>query len=321
MNSCAYACYNKEKKVRLESSSGGVFSLLAEKIIAKGGVIYAAIYNDNMQVEHHRIDSILGIQKARGAKYVFSRLGNTINDIKNDLQKGLTVMFVGTPCQCAGVLSATKDINENLLVVDFVCHGVPDSTIWQFYLDSCEKNGLNIKSLNMRSKKTGWTNYNYCWEIITDDNRSLFERQQDNIYMRGFSNDLYLRNTCYSCKYKAFERSTDITLGDFWGIWDWKPDMDDNKGTSLVIVHSDKGMEFFQDIKSNLCVCEAPKDCVIKYNPSIINCASKNENYEKFIEYRSAGLTFEQCVNRCLRKSVIQRTKMMAKRVYKKIAK
>ena len=118
----------------------------------------------------------------------------------------------------------------------------------------------------------------------------------------------------------TFERSTDITLGDFWGIWNWKPSMDDNKGTSLVIVHSDKGMGYFEDIQPNLCFCEAPKEYVLKYNPSIITSANKTEKYEKLFKYRNSGLSFEQCVNRCMHKTISQRVKMVIKRVYKKIA-
>ena len=292
METKAYACINKNETVRLSSSSGGVYSLLAEEIIREGGCVFAAAFDENLCVKHIKITTIEDIEKSRGAKYVASDFVDAIKEAQGLLKEGRKVMFVGTPCQCAALIECAKDNRDNLLCVDCVCHGVPDKKIWNLYLESLAKRGHSLQHVNMRNKKTGWTRYQYCWEMKYSDGTVKYEKADKNPYMIGFTKDYYLRSSCYSCKHKGFARNTDITLGDFWGIWDIKPHMDDNKGTSLVLVHSQIGMDYFTRISSEMICEEVSEEEAVRNNRSILISAKRNSKADIFEKNISCGNDF-----------------------------
>ena len=318
METKAYACYNQDNVVRDNSSSGGVYSLLAEQVINAGGVVYAACYNEKLDVVHTRIDKVEDIPKSRGSKYVFSSIGKSIQEIKELLEQGINVMFVGTPCQCAGVLKVAGENRDKLLCVDFVCHGVPEQKIWHMYLDALNKRGIDLVDVNMRCKDTGWSNYNYCWKYTSKDGKTIIEKQKDNPYMKGFVGDFYLRNVCYNCQFKGYERLTDITLADFWGIWDLHPEMDDNKGTSLVMLHTEKGQEYYQKISESIVQLEVTKEEAIKNNPSIVKSAVKTDKYDMFNKMISEGKDFITVIERMKKVSFLTKIKRKIKHVMAK---
>ena len=152
----AYACYNKNEEIRMESTSGGIFSLLGEYVIQKrNGVVCGAIFDENFIVSHIVVDNIAELGKMRGSKYPQSNIGNCYRKIKSYLQQNITVLFTGTPCQIEGLLSYLGKKDENLILMDFICHGVASPGIWNRYLEEC-KNIKHIVSIRFKDKIKGW---------------------------------------------------------------------------------------------------------------------------------------------------------------------
>lgn len=246
----AYAVVNNDKKILINSTSGAAFSALADKILEQNGVVYGAAM-DRMQVHHAGINNTDNLKRLRGSKYLQSRIGNVFQQAKADLREGRKVLFSGTPCQIAGLKHYLQKEYENLITVDIVCHGVGSQAYFDKFLDSLKKNGRSVKEVKFRSKKyTGWS----CssGELITEDkkgsrNSSPFYYHKNYYYRFFLAGDIY-RKSCYSCKYANLNRVGDITLGDFWGVERLKLPLDTYYGCSLVIVNSQKGSDFFNNI-------------------------------------------------------------------------
>lgn len=252
-----YAAKNKNEEVRLQSSSGGIFTLLAEKVIQEEGIVFGARFDENWEVIHDYTDCIEGIKMFRGSKYVQSKTGDSFKKVESFLKSGVKVLFSGTPCQIAGLKNYLHTDSENLMTVDFICHGVPSSKVWRMYLDeSCNKFlGGNEKALdcidaiNFRSKKYGWKDFIFFLRLKTARNiKYLEENHKQNIYMRAFLTNLILRPSCYHCPSKEGKSGSDITIADFWGIKTQCPSMDDDKGTSLVLINTEKGRKLYYSI-------------------------------------------------------------------------
>lgn len=260
-----YAAKNKQKEIRQKSSSGGVFSLLAEEIIQRGGVVFGAKYNDHWNVVHAWTDTLEGTAAFRGAKYVQSVIGNTYQETRSFLKQGRWVLFSGTPCQIKGLLNFLGKVYEKLVTVDIVCHGVPSPLVWQTYLKSINPDGGKITMLSMRDKSDGWKQYRML--IQTDSRLLYFGKAAHNLYSQGYLADLYLRPSCHACPSKNGRSKSDCTLGDFWGIRNYFPEMDDNGGVSLVLVNSLQGLNFFQGL--DVSCKEATYEQSLQENPCL----------------------------------------------------
>lgn len=244
-----YALISRDLKKRMHSSSGGGGYVLAKKFLEQGSV-YAAVYTDNWDVIHTKIENKKQLWGMMGSKYVQSDLGNAFKLISQEIVDKRKVLFIGTPCQVAGLKSLVGD-NDNLMTIDVVCHGVPTKKIWREYLDSLKAQyGSEITSINQRAKNLkGWHNYN---TRICFANGAKYERIKDkDAYMCLFLNDYILRDSCFECKYRRLDRVSDITLGDFWGIESIKSSLNDDMGTSLVLVNTNKGKALFDSIKES----------------------------------------------------------------------
>lgn len=265
------AAINPDENIRMNSSSGGVFSLLAEQIIKENGVVFGAKFDDNWQIVHDYTDTIDGLDNFRGAKYVQSKIGNSFILAEKFLQDGRKVLFSGTPCQIAGLKLYLKKEYINLFTVDIICHGVPSPKIWDLYLRSIYKDVTNIKKINFRDKASGWKNYKFHIEynpIVKNSSNSIIKDFNEpfykNIYMKGFLSNLYLRPSCHKCPCKPGKYRSDMTIADFWGADIENPEMDDDKGLSLILCHSEKA-SYFKFIRSK----EISYQTVLKYNPSV----------------------------------------------------
>lgn len=272
-----YAAKNKNEEVRMQSSSGGVFTLMAENVIKEGGVVFGAKFNDNWDVVHAWTDNIEGIAVFRGSKYVQSTIGNTYQEAKQFLEQGRKVLFSGTPCQIAGLNKYLRKEYDNLLTVDIVCHGVPSPLVWHTYLNEISKTNFKcssekksillskddsfvIRSISFRDKTNGWKRYGFriCYDFLksSKDSKSnfykekvFFQRSEKNIYMKGFLNNLYLRPSCYHCFARSGKSNSDISIGDFWGVHKYYPNFDDNKGISMILINSKKGKSAYDMIE------------------------------------------------------------------------
>ena len=238
-----YAAINKDEKIRMESSSGGIFSLLAEPIIRDGGVVFGARFDEEWQVTLDYTENIEGLSAFRGSKYVQARTGNTYKQCEQFLKEGRKVLFTGSPCQIAGLHHYLRKEYENLVTCDFVCHGVPSPKVWRMYLKEVVEGGKRaISDIKFRNKDNGWKSFNFKLTYDEKNKKTILSScHRDNLYMRAFLKDMILRPSCHNCKAKQGRSKSDITIADFWGIQKIYPEFDDDKGTGLIIIHSDKG--------------------------------------------------------------------------------
>lgn len=337
-----FAAKNKNDKIRLDSSSGGIFSLLAQHIIYMGGVVFGAHFNDKWEVEHCYIENVDDIQFLRGSKYVQSRILNTFKEVECFLKNGRKVLFCGTPCQVAGLKKFLRKDYPNLILVDFICHGVPSPGVFSEYLNEelcifSRKNKCNnifsgqligrntqdpnyifslnnwkIESISFRDKRIGWKKF--CLTIklskLSKNEKKKFyvlsHPLNKNIFLRGFLKDLYLRPSCYDCAVKGLKSGSDITIGDYWGIAGILPDFDDDTGVSAVIVNTEKGEILFHSLE-NIDFHRTSYEHVAKNNLALeVSCKEPPERTEF---YAMSNLKFNSRINRLCNIS-------MKKRIY-----
>lgn len=273
-NDCsAYGAYNIDKDIQKASSSGGIFYLLAEHVIEKKGMVWGAMFDSAFNVIHGCVDDINSISKLMGSKYVQSNIGNSYNIIKKQLEEKLYVLFVGTPCQVAGLKHFLGADYKSLYTVDLVCHGVPSPLVWRKYVQ--ERNGCSIANIAFRDKSISWRTY--CLKFEYNDHTSAKETLINDVFLQGFLQDLYLRPSCYKCEFKTLSRYSDLTLADFWGIENIYPDMDDNTGVSFIILQSDKGKNLFKAMKHKVVSRSVIINDVLQYNTSLVQSSKPNQ--------------------------------------------
>ena len=245
-----YALKHKSDEVRMNSSSGGAFSAISDFILSENGVIYGATYDKEFRVIHKRAETEGERNKFRGSKYVQSDLKEVFVQIRQDLKDGRLVLFTGTPCQIAGLNSYLKRSvtrTDQLITVDIICHGVPSPLIFADYIDYCqEKNKRKITDYRFRSKVNGW---GHTEETIYDNGRQDYTSVLSQTHKELFYSNLCLRPACYNCKYTNFDRPSDITIADFWGIENYLPEFKDELGVSAVIINTTKGKLTYSHFK------------------------------------------------------------------------
>lgn len=276
----AYACINKNTNIRLKSSSGGVFSAFAEYILENDGIIFGAAFDERWNVKHKYIADKKYLDELRTSKYVQSYVGEAFKEVKSFLSNGKPVLFTGTPCQIGGLKAYLGKEYKNLYCIDIICHGVPSPLVWNKFLNE-NYDIENIKNINFRNKTTGWSGYSFK---VNFTDKAITESRNDNLYMLGFLNDLYLRPSCYNCKFKSINRFSDLTIADFWGVDKILPEMNDEKGTSLVFVQNDKGRFLLKKIYDNIRFMEVSVNVAINYNGAMIKSASMHRLRKKFFD-------------------------------------
>ncbi|PYG88204.1 coenzyme F420-reducing hydrogenase beta subunit [Ruminiclostridium sufflavum DSM 19573] len=279
----AFACYSKNEQVRLESSSGGIFTLIAEQIINEGGVVFGVILDKDMTAVHSYAESMEQLKAFRGSKYVQSKIGEAYKIAGNFLKKNRKVLFSGTPCQIAGLKAYLQQEYDNLFCIDIICHGVPSPRAWGKYVSYQESHmGSKVQGANFRHKDKGWNRFSM--ELEFNNGTRYIQTLDKDLYMQAFLKDACLRPSCHKCSFKTLHRQSDITLADFWGIQKIAPHMDDDKGTSLVFANSGKG-KLMLDRLQNLIVSERVDiDKAVCYNPAAFRSAGENPKRGAFFE-------------------------------------
>lgn len=278
----AYAAWNTDEQIRMESSSGGMFTLFAEAMINSGGVVFGARFDEQFRVVHDYTETVKGLRAFRGSKYLQSQVGDAYHIVKQFLIQGKIVLFSGTPCQIAGLRSFLGREYEKLICMDIVCHGVPSPLIWEKYLAHREKQVTSqVQRVTFRDKKNGWRNYQVLIGFKSGD--TYFCPCADDEYMKVFLRDICLRPSCYDCAFKSLHRESDITLADFWGVEALYPEMFDDKGTSLLILNSERGKQLFEQVKDAACFREADLEQALRYNPAMIRSARPNQKRDAFL--------------------------------------
>lgn len=274
-----YAAVNPDEATRMNSSSGGVFWMLVEQTIGDGGTVFGAAFDKEWMVCHSSAETLEEAGKFRGSKYVQSRVNECYKKAQEALKQGRKVLYSGTACQIAALKGYLRKDYDNLLTIDVVCHGVPSPGIWKEYIKSLSIS-KTIKNINFRDKRGGWRNYDFSVQF--SKGTGLRESHYKNIYMQGFLHDLYLRPSCHCCKFKAGRCGSDITLGDFWGIEKVVPEIDDNRGVSIVLINSLKGKNEINTVPISF--KEVDTENALKGNPCITNATPTNKWRLEFME-------------------------------------
>lgn len=314
----AYAVINKSDKVRQESSSGGVFSIIANAVIQKGGVVFGASFDEKFSVKHIWVDRTEELYMLRGSKYVQSNLNDTYQQARSFLKEGRLVYFTGTPCQIEGLYTFLKYDYENLITSDLICHGVPSPKVWELYLKHLEdKASSNVRFFSFRDKTYSWEQFASKVEFL-DGSQNIKIHFKDP-YMKAFLRNLSLRPSCYSCAFKGVNRKSDFTLADFWGINNLLPQMNDKRGTTLLLVNTDKGREIFEQIKNEITFEPVKLAEAIKYNSAAIKSVSKPKKRDEFMS-KINSKKFKKIVDKYSKNSIYNKFKSKIYSIYKRFS-
>lgn len=315
-----YAAYARNVDVRKLGSSGGIFPVISMKFIEDGGVVYASVYDKELNVLFKRIDNMEDLSESFTSKYMQSNSIGVYNCVCNDLKSGNKVLFCGTPCHVKALhkyLLALNVSKENLLSIDIICHGVPSQKVFNKFLD--EYSDKKIVSLNMRNKDLGWNWGNYSWKMTFADGEEQNVKQSEIPYMKGFLSNIFLRPSCYNCKSKS-EKYSDLTLGDYWGITDTNIDIDFRFGVSCLIANTDKGQSEFEKIIELLECHSTEYDDILSGNPSLLNSVrrpiSRNKFFRKIDSCNSIECLSKKLNKRSLFKRIIN--KLYSKYIHNK---
>lgn len=260
-----YASQSKDETLRLQSSSGGIFSLLAEYIIRKGGIVFGARFNEKMELVHEYTETINGLAPFRGSKYVQSKIGDSFKQVEYFLKQGRMVLFSWVPCQIAALKLYLQKEYDNLLTVDVICHGVPSPGVFREYIKYLGK-GNKIININFRDKHTGWTGYSTSY-TLSNGKHKHFRTFFDYFLGAGLRLHYFLRPSCFRCPAKSGKSGSDLTLGDLWHI-KYVPEIhNDDKGASLLAVHTLKGKDILRFLDVNVMIPQN-EDNVRMYNAS-----------------------------------------------------
>lgn len=263
---CVYAAQYKNREALQKSSSGGIFSAVADYVLERNGAIAGCIFNEKFEPIHVVTKDKDTIKKMQGSKYVQSDIQYTYPQIKELLGKGTLVLFSGTPCQIEGLKKYLQKDYENLITMDLICHGVPSPKLLSAYLESERRNKGTVTDLKFRNKeRNGWCsrgNISYKDKIKTI---SPFNNSYYYYYLKNNVN----RMSCYSCKYSSTDRVGDISIGDYWNLEDVLPNIDTKWGYSVVLVNSQKGKDLIENIKSSLILYETDLHSAVKGNGNL----------------------------------------------------
>lgn len=236
----AYIYQNPNKRIRFESTSGGFFSVIAEKVLEQGGVVCGAAYNDKMELCHVCVSQQEQLEKLRKSKYVQSKTEGVFREIKQFLEEGRQVLFVGLPCQVGGVSNFLAKKYDNLILVDLVCYGVPSPGMFTLWIEYLESKYQKVKNVVFREKSYGYVTPNI--RVWFEGGKYIENCRDANVYSHWFFRNLIVRESCFLCKFKTVERVSDLSLGDLWLAEEYGNQFDD-QGATVVFAHSDKGKE------------------------------------------------------------------------------
>lgn len=351
-----YASINPDSDVRQSSSSGGIFSALADAVLRQGGVVFGVCWDKDWQLIFDYAETQVDLSRFRGSKYLQAHIGDAYIKAEQFLKSGRQVLFTGTSCQIAALKLYLKKDYDNLLTVDVICHGAPSPGVFRAYLSEeiaqvadrqqknsvslpskpyiAERNVLNtagwhIEDIQFRDKRLGWQKFSFTLRLAEasaegDKNTvSLSSPLNENIFMRGFLRDFYLRPSCYSCPAKSGKSGSDITLGDFWGINQLKPEIDDDRGVSAVMVNTVQGASWLDGLSLEQYSMSYADVC--RYNPALVRSVTCPPQRVKFFERYGKESLFSLVSDLCrisLARRVINKVKGIlsrVKRVFKRL--
>jgi len=308
-----YAAYHKDEGIVEKSTSGGAFTSIVQAFCDEDYVIFGASFDENLVVQHTFVTDKSDINKFRGSKYIQSDMGDCFEKARKFLNEGKKVLFTGTPCQIAGLNTFLGKDYNNLLCVDMVCHGVPSPKVFELYKKHLsQKYKQAVKSIDFRDKsKKNWT-FPYM-TISFKGGKKVQGTHSDNDFITGFYKSYYIRPVCHSCHFTKIPRVSDITIADFWGIEDIKPKFYNKKGTSLILINTESGINVSNNMTQYLIWEIANINDAIKYNPQLNRPADLNAMRSYFMSDLKSGMEFS-----ILRKKYLKRRPLL-KRVISRV--
>lgn len=289
-----YACWSLDETDRKSSSSGGIASIFyAHFLKNKNSAVYGCSYDNNLQLKFSRATTLEEINKFKTSKYSISYIGDTYKNIRTDLNNGLEVLFIGTPCQVAGLKKFLVKEYSNLLTIDLICHGVPS----QIYLDEYIKS-LNLKtipdSLTFRGSK------DFFFTLYKNNEPIYCKNSDEDKFYKAFLSGLFYRENCYNCEYATSQRVGDLTIGDFWGLGENIPFNHDKKdGVSVVLVNTDTGSNNFSEIKDQIFLEKRTLEEAVTGNDQLRHPTQKHKNHDLFMELYSK-IGFKEALEKTL---------------------
>lgn len=261
--------YNKDIVIRYDSTSGGIFSILAQAMYKQKGYVGGAVYTDDFKVVNFVSNDKKDLKRLRSSKYVESNAEGLYKQIKQLLLSGEKVLACGSPCQMSALRSYLRKDYDNLIVVDFLCRATNSPKVFEKYKESLEvRYGSKIVAIKDKNKDHGW--HSLARKITFENGQVYYGEGHEDDYRRGYHDNVFERPSCYDCKFKGFPRMSDITLGDFWGIGTVDASLEQNLGTSLIMINSKKGLEYFEKVKEKLIVKEFSLKDIVPGNHTAI---------------------------------------------------
>lgn len=278
----AIALINKDEETRLKCASGGAFSIFATHIINNGGVVYGVVWNENIVAVHDRAATIEQLEKMYSSKYVQANTQNSFKHVKEDLKNNKTVLFSGTPCQIAGLKSYLGKDFEKLFTIDLICHGSPSPLAFEKYKQEFLKEYKEEKILNINfsDKLIGWRPSHDITTIYGKTKKFELKRIT---YMKAFLENSIINTSCLNCQFNKIPRVADISIGDFWGVDEYDPTLNDKKGTSIVLINNSKGQNLLNQVSANCKLQEVPLDVATKRNPNIYSSSKQHKHRKEFL--------------------------------------
>ena len=310
----AYASAVNDEDVLLNSSSGGLFTAIATTVINDGGIVYGAAWVDG-EIHHIAVETVEGLAKLRGSKYVQSSLDGSLVAIQDYLKAGRKVLFSGTPCQIAGLRAFLRKDYDSLLNVEVACHGAPSPKVLRKYMQVLREQYGDDVQLNFRSKPEGWKKYRIT--AFTRRKHHFYEGQKENLYMKGFIRELYSRPICHECPFKAGASGADITLADFWGVENVLPDFPSYNGASLVLTHTMEAERIVHGLQGVI-TKEVELEKAIRQNGALLHSEEPHPERTYFFKHIDKK-TFVELMNECLELRRITRLKLTLKAYLRKI--
>ena len=267
--SICYAAEHKNMEVVFDSTSGGLFSALADIMYKSEGYVGGAVFNEDFSVRQYISNNKEDLVRIRSSKYLQSSLEGFFKQVRELVRKGENVLVCGSPCQMAALRAFLRKDYDNLIIADYICRGTNSPKVWRKYLDSFEERyGSKVVYCKAKSKEYGWRNLTQ--KVILANGKHVYETKDQSNYTKGYlQTGVYCRPSCYDCKFKGYPRMSDITLADFWGIEKVNNSMEKDLGTSLVMVNSKKGVAYFEKVKKRINYVEVPFKSIESGNPSL----------------------------------------------------
>ena len=267
--SICYAAEHKNLEVVFDSTSGGLFSALADIMYKSGGYVGGAIFNEDFSVRQYISNEKSDLPKLRSSKYLQSNLEGFYAKVKDLVKNGEKVLVCGSPCQMAALRAFLRKDYDNLIIADYICRGINSPKVWRKYLESFEERyGSKVIYSKAKSKEYGWRNLTQ--KVILENGKAYYETKDQSNFTKGYlQTGVYCRPSCYDCKFKGYPRIADITLADFWGIENVDKSLEKNLGTSLVMINSKKGKAYFEQVKKRINYVNVPFNSIEAGNRSL----------------------------------------------------